>query len=156
MLDIQVKPLVVYGLKHSPVQHQPDRHFIIFSCIVPGVVVPMQGNIYHVHEYNPEGYELRGIWEQLAVRAGDKVYRLASALQRTEGLYWLYILPSGLVAKGEQHLADNAPNIIAKMHQALTDVCGEIEFQEVPGRELWLPSMRDIELAKESGVLFPM
>ena len=160
MLDFQqgMKPMVIYGLKHAPVEHQTQRHFIIFSCLIPGALIPMQGryDIYHVHKFDPNGYELDDGWERRAKACGDEVYCLAHALQRTEGLHWLYIFPTGFVAMGEEHMAKCAPAIMTKMRQALEEVCGPIDFNEIPGRELWLPSFKGIELAKESGMLLPI
>ncbi len=149
------RPLVVYGLKPSPVDHDATRHFIVFNCIVPGELVRMKSSAYLVFRYGTDGYELSGDWERRARSEGDDVYRLAHALQHTRGLYWLYILPTGFVAKGEAHMAAEAPHIIPKMRQALADVCGDIQFEEVPARELWIPSIASVESAKTSGVLLP-
>jgi hypothetical protein len=159
MLDFQkgMKPLVVYGLKHSPVDHHKQRCFIIFNCIMPGALVPMkQHSIYVVQKYDPAGYELVGHWERRARDYGDELYRLAHALQRTEGLSWLYILRTGFIAKGGEKMEACALQIIPKMRQALEDVCGEIQFEEVPERELWIPSLKAVDQAESVGGLLPI
>lgn len=165
MLDFQkeMKPLVVYGLKHRPDESDPQRRFIIFNCILPGALVPMKNSIYVVQriqltplDYHPVGYELTGGWENRARREGDHVYRLAHALQRIDGLSWLYILRSGFIAMGGENMEKCAPQIIPKMRQALEDVCGPIQFEEVPERELWLPSLKAVDQAESIGALLPI
>ena len=165
MLDFQkgMKPLVVYGLKHRPDEEDKQRRFIIFNCILPGALIPMKNSIYVVHriqldplDYHLVGYELTGGWENRARNEGDHVYRLAHALQRTDGLSWLYILRSGFVAMGGEHMEKCASQIMPKMRQALEDVCGAIQFEEAPERELWLPSLKAVDQVESTGVLLPI
>lgn len=159
MLDFQkeTKPLVVYGLKHDPVDYHKERCFIIFNCIIPGALVPMkQSSIYVVHKNDPSGYELVDGWERRARHEGDHVYRLAHALQRTPGLSWLYILRTGFVAMGGKEMESCAPQIIPKMQQALEDVCSSIQFEEVPENELWVPSLKVVDQVESLGVLLPI
>jgi hypothetical protein len=165
MLDFQkgMKPLVVYGLKHSPDEDDKQRRFIIFNCILPGALIQMKNSIYVVHktqaaplDYNSSGYDLVEGWADRARHEGDQVYRLAHALQRTEGLAWLYILRTGFVAMGGEHMGKCAPQIMQKMRQALEDVCGQIKFEEVPERELWLPKLKAVDQIESTGVLLPI
>ena len=165
MLDFQkeMKPLVVYGLKHSSDENNLQRRFIIFNCILPGALIPMKNSIYVVHliqldplDYNHTGYELNDGWERRARQEGDHLYRLAHALQRTDGLAWLYILRTGFVAMGGERMEKCAPQIIPKMRQVLEDVCGPIQFEEVPERELFLPSLKAVDQVESTGVLLPI
>ena len=127
---------------------------------MPGILVRMQNVGYMVlqsYAKNPAAghYVLEGQYERVAKKEGDHVYRLAHALQRIDGLYCLIITPAGLVAKGEEHMAERADTIIPQMHQALKDVCGPLDSFEVPGNELWIPTFKNTEQAEKLGMRLP-
>lgn len=164
------KPIVAYGLKRlwlNNKTHREGQHAIIFSCVIPGALIPMRKEDKYAGVYvvfhkdhasgtsSGAGYVLHEEWARRARNQSETVYRLARALQGINGLSWLYILRTGFVALGDEHLAKNAQAIMQKMREVLTDEFGEIDFAEENGQTLQIPSLNAIALAADIGVLLP-
>jgi hypothetical protein len=160
------KPIVTFGLKENdPILEGMATHSIIFTCIDPGVIISMDTDIFLAFrkfssieqaEIEKHRFQITPWEEQQAKRSGDATVRLIHLLNKTDGLNWLYVLPTGLVSLIWPESLKYAQNIIKKMQLSLTAICGELDFIEVPGRELWIPTTKQIANSRKLGVLLPI
>lgn len=141
-MNLSVPPIVIYGMRYNP--ENGGHAQIIFNCILPGVLIQMEKGheIFCVTQTERcGGYELEGtVFEDLAHQSGDQTYRLAKALERTEGLNHLYILQSGLIALGGIRMKTRGEDIMTKMRQVLEEAYGSIQFKRATAEQLWMPS----------------
>lgn len=160
------KPIVTFGVKkNNTVLKGMATHSVIFTCIEPGVIILMETDIFLAYrkfssheeaKKQKHQFQITSVEQQHAERAGKTTVRLMHLLKKTDGLNWLYILPTGLVSLLWKDSLKYAPEIIERMKSALTEVCGELDFLEVPGRELWVPTTKQIEMSRQLGVLLPI
>lgn len=160
------KPVVTFGVKENDhVQTGMPTHAVVFTCIEPGIIIQLHTGILLIKKKFLSEEEARNVHYQLspskedlrrAARAGEQCVQLVHLLKGTNGLSYLYILPTGLVALLWPSTIGYALEIIAQMKTALTEVCGELDFYETRGQELIIPTEGQIARSKKMGILLPV
>ncbi len=156
--------LMQYGIKENNVFVEGTAtNSIVFTCIQPGVIIPMETEIFLVYSKFPSAEEAarkRHCFEAAegdyieAARAGEMVMKLMLRLQGTAGLNFLHILPTGLVSYLWPGTLEFAPAIIERMKAVLTEVCGKFHFIHEPN--IRVPTPKQIEASRRMGTLLPI
>jgi len=156
--------LMQYGVKdNNVIVPVSATNSIVFTCIQPGVIIPMEKDMFLVYtkfSSHEEAEQKRHCYDVSendllqAGRTGDATMKLMLRLKGTEGLNYLHIMPTGLVSYLWPETLEFAAAIIERMKVVLTEVCGEFHFIDEPNVKV--PTPKQIEASRRMGILLPI